>query len=126
MKDEQQNQFSFDQYQEEAARTGSDYSHVRAEDIAKLVYALGLVGEAGELSDLIKKNVAHGHPITKDDRDKLVKELGDVFWYLSQIAREYGILLSEVAKTNILKLRARYPHGFSIGDSIVRKDTQNG
>lgn len=119
-------QFSFDEYQEEAARTGSDYSHIRAKDIAKLVYALGLVGEAGELADLIKKNVAHGHPITKDDRDKLVKELGDVFWYLSQIAREYGILLSEVAKTNILKLRTRYPNGFSVGDSITRKDVQNG
>lgn len=118
-------QFSFDDYQEEASRTGSDYSHVRSEDIAKLVYALGLVSEAGELSDLVKKNVAHGHPITTGDRDKLVKELGDVFWYLSQIAREYGILLSEVAKTNILKLRARYPHGFSIGDSINRKDIQN-
>lgn len=118
--------FSFDDYQEEAARTGSDYSHIRSEDIAKLVYALGLVGEAGELADRVKKNVAHGHPITKDDRDKLIKELGDVFWYLSQIARQYGILLSEVAKTNILKLRARYPHGFSIGDSIARKDTQNG
>lgn len=118
--------FNFDDYQEEAARTGSDYSHINPKDIAKLVYALGLVGEAGELSDLIKKNVAHGHPITQDDRDKLVKELGDVFWYLSQLAREYGILLSEVAKTNILKLRARYPHGFSIGDSIARKDTRNG
>ena len=118
-------QFGFDDYQEEASRTGSNYSHVRSEDIAKLVYALGLVGEAGELSDLIKKNVAHGHPITtKEDRDKLIKELGDVFWYLSQIAREYGLRLSEVAKDNILKLRTRYPNGFTIKDSITRKDIQ--
>ena len=71
---------------------------------------LGLSGEAGECSELVKKHLFHGHPL---DREKVVKELGDVLWYLAAMAKLCDIPLSEVAETNITKLRARYPEGFT-------------
>ena len=70
----------------------------------------GLTGESGEVADLIKKHFGHGHVL---DQDKLKKELGDVLWYLSQLAEQFGLELSDVAETNIDKLKKRYPDGFS-------------
>lgn len=81
--------------------------------------ALGDRGEAGEFADHIKKVAFQGHEL---DRDKLLKELGDRLWYLSQGARLLGSTLAEVAAMNIAKLRARYPTGaFRVADSINRK-----
>lgn len=97
-----------DAYQEAAARTGGT-------DVA--ISALGLAGEAGEVVDLLKKHLGHGHPV---DREKLKKELGDVLWYLSDLARLFDIKLSDVAEANIEKLRRRYPNGFSKADSLNR------
>lgn len=79
----------------------------------------GLTGESGEVADLIKKHFGHGHEL---DRDKLKKELGDVLWYLARLSAEFGILLSDVADSNIAKLRARYPNGFSEEASKNRKE----
>lgn len=78
------------EYQDAALRTasrkpGEEVS--RTIDLAAL--ALGVAGEAGEVCDLIKKHVGHGHPL---DRDKLVKELGDVLWYGSVLAYRVGVL----------------------------------
>lgn len=78
-------------------------------------YAMGLCGESGEVADLLKKWLYFE---VRTDRQKLVKELGDVLWYLSQLASLYGIPLSEVADTNISKLMARYPEGFVKGGGI--------
>ena len=75
-----------------------------------LVAALGLVGEAGEVADQIKKIVGHGHPMNPDH---LMEELGDVLWYLSEIAGLFGGSLGAAGVRNIRKLEARYPEGFS-------------
>lgn len=80
---------------------------------------MGLCGEAGEVADLYKKWIGHGHP---PDREKLVKELGDVLWYLSDLASKAGISLQEVANKNVKKLMRRYPEGFSTERSINRED----
>lgn len=72
--------------------------------------ALGLAGEAGELVDLLKKHLYHGKPL---DLVKTEKELGDVLWYVSAIARHLGTTLEEVAQLNHAKLSARYPAGYS-------------
>lgn len=82
-------------------------------------YAMGLSGEAGEVTDLLKKAVFHGHDL---DKDKLKKELGDVLWYVAMLSSTAGIDLSEVAAANIEKLRQRYPEGFSVIDSKRRAD----
>lgn len=70
---------------------------------------LGLTGEAGEVSDLIKKGIFHEKGI---DLEHLKKELGDCAWYLAMICDACGFTLDDVMQTNIDKLKARYPEGF--------------
>jgi len=82
-------------------------------------YGLGLGGECGEVCDLIKKSLYHGH---KWDIEHLKKELGDVLFYLTAIATKEGLTLEEIANVNIEKLRVRYPDGFSQEKSINRNE----
>lgn len=82
-----------------------------------VIFGLGVAGEAGEVADLIKKHIGHGHPF---DKAKLTRELGDVLWYVGAIARTVGVTLEEVAIANIEKLRARYPNGFEAARSLKR------
>lgn len=93
---------SFDEYQEETARTwkfGTD-------DIDSIFYlGLGLNGEAGEVAEHIKKVFFHGK--TFDD-SALAYELGDVLWYLARLAAEGGYSLQRIAEMNIQKLRERH------------------
>ena len=65
----------------------------------------GLAGEVGEVCSLYAKAVrdADSGIVT----DALYKELGDVLWFVSQIATYYGISLDEIAKLNIAKLTDR-------------------
>ena len=71
---------------------------------------MGLCGESGEAIDIVKKHLHQGHPL---DKDALVKELGDIAWYLAETATALDISLEEVLTRNIEKLRKRYPEGFS-------------
>ena len=80
---------------------------------------MGLCGEAGEVIDLVKKHLAQGHEL---DRDKMVKELGDVAWYLAETAWVLGVPLEEVLQKNIDKLKARYPEGFDSARSLHREE----
>jgi NTP pyrophosphatase (non-canonical NTP hydrolase) len=74
-----------------------------------LLCAVGLAGEAGEVADHIKKHVWHGKPL---DVDHLVKECGDVFWYLDRLLMLLGVSLEECMQRNVDKLVERYPEGF--------------
>lgn len=80
---------------------------------------MGLSGEAGEVSELVKKHIFNGHAI---DRDKMEKELGDVCWYIAMICHALGLNLEDVMRVNIDKLKKRYPNGFSEQDSINRQE----
>ena len=81
--------------------------------------ALGIGGESGEVIDLIKKYVYHGHSL---DVEAIQKEMGDVCWYLAEIATALGFSFEEVFTKNIEKLSARYPNGFDKNRSIHRKE----
>ena len=74
-----------------------------------LVYpALGLGGEAGEVAEKVKKAIRDdGGVLTPERRDALAGELGDVLWYVAQVATEAGLDLGEVAAGNLAKLRSR-------------------
>lgn len=78
---------------------------------------MGLCGESGEAIDIVKKHLAQGHPL---DRDNLVKELGDIAWYLAETATALDVTLEEVLEGNIEKLRKRYPEGFDKEHSLHR------
>ena len=80
---------------------------------------MGLCGESGEACDIVKKHLFHGHEL---DRESLIKELGDVAWYLAEAASALDINLDEVFERNIKKLKKRYPEGFSEERSINRTE----
>lgn len=79
---------------------------------------MGLCGESGEAIDIVKKHLAQGHDL---DREALIKELGDVAWYLAETAYALDVPLEEVLQRNINKLKVRYPQGFETSRSIDRK-----
>ncbi len=80
---------------------------------------LGLVGEAGELADLVKKVYFHDKPL---DEVHAKKELGDVCWYIALICDSFGWNLEDVMQLNIDKLKARYPEGFDTERANNRKE----
>ena len=80
---------------------------------------MGLCGEAGEAIDIVKKHLAQGHEL---DREGLIKELGDVAWYLAETAWALDVPLEAVLQRNLDKLRARYPEGFDSERSIGRTE----
>ncbi len=80
---------------------------------------MGLCGEAGEAIDLVKKHLFHGHELK---REELIKELGDVAWYLAESCTALGVELEEVLTLNIEKLKKRYPEGFDKQRSINRTE----
>ena len=80
---------------------------------------MGLCGEAGEAIDLVKKHLAQGHEL---DRERLIGELGDVAWYLAEVATVLEVDLETVLSRNIEKLKARYPKGFDAARSVNRKE----
>lgn len=123
------------EYQEQAMRTNDggcrrrlqqklDYSIINLSgkeiEEADLVNgAMGLCGESGEVSDLLKKHIFHGEDL---DLDNLKKELGDVCWYIAMICNAAGLKLEDVMRGNIEKLKRRYPDGFSEAASKHRTE----
>lgn len=115
------------EYLKASARTESGQyepmkSRLQDEYMLKLLHgAIGMVGEAGEVSELIKKHMLYGQIV---DRDKLIKECGDVLWYMAVLLRAIDSSFEECMDANIGKLQARYPHKFSELAAIERKDEQ--
>lgn len=80
---------------------------------------LGLTGEAGEVSDMIKKWIFHQGKL---DKWHLKKELGDVLWYIAMICESMGFNMDEIMMKNIEKLKARYPEGFDTQRANSREE----
>lgn len=103
-----------DKYQELAMRTLNP--EIDKKELI-LNAAMGLCGESGEVIDLVKKHLFQGHDL---DDEKLIKELGDVAWYLAEAATALNVNLSEILEKNIKKLENRFPDGFNSNRSINR------
>jgi NTP pyrophosphatase (non-canonical NTP hydrolase) len=76
--------------------------------------ALGLTGEAGEVANKVKKIYRGDFPPGTSAgkiREDIVKELGDVLWYVAEMSSVLGVSLDEVAKINVAKLQARQSLG---------------
>ena len=80
---------------------------------------MGLCGEAGEAIDIVKKWLAQGHEL---DRAHLVRELGDVAWYLAEAATALDVPLEDVLQANLDKLQKRFPEGFDASASVHRNE----
>lgn len=121
--------YSFEKYSREAFAT-AQYPNLGN----NLVYpAIKLAGEAGETADKIGKhwrNVNAGSEFismgmsalsySEEEKTALVKELGDVLWYINAIAIELGVSLEEVARQNIIKLTKRQEAGTILGSGDNR------
>ncbi len=82
---------------------------------------LGLTNEAGEVAGKIKKIFRDKDGVIGEaDREALRSELGDVLWYIAQVATELGLSLDEIAEYNITKLLDRQARGKIQGDGDTR------
>lgn len=109
--------FDVDSYMMLAGRTMTD---VDDEEVGLLVAALGMTGEAGEFAEIVKKWKYHSHEF---DRERAIKELGDICWYIARACVAMNVKLSDVLGVNIKKLIDRYPEGFSPEKSQNRAPT---
>lgn len=103
------------EYQIKAMRTARAYDS----DYLIMNGVLGLTGEAGEVSDMIKKWRYQGHEL---DYRKLAEELGDCLWYVATMAYGIGYDLETIMEMNDQKLKRRYPEGFDPARSINRAE----
>ena len=71
---------------------------------------MGMVTEAAECMDVVKKSKIYGREL---DRVNLVEEAGDVMWYLAVLADELGISFEDMWDKNIAKLRVRFPEKYT-------------
>lgn len=108
---------NFKEYQEKSRKTA-----IYPNQGNNFIYTtLGLVGESGEIAEKIKKVIRDGDgTITEEKRIELNKELGDVLWYLSQMASELKLSLDDIAENNIKKLYSRKERGKLQGDGDNR------
>ncbi|MCK9393844.1 MAG: nucleoside triphosphate pyrophosphohydrolase family protein [Candidatus Paceibacterota bacterium] len=95
---------TFQEYQDEARKTAI-YPNI---DSNFIYPTLGLVGEAGEVAEKIKKVIRDdNYQISDEKRIELGKELGDVLWYIANLSKELGLSLEDVAGRNLEKLKSR-------------------
>lgn len=94
---------NFYEYESSAASTA-----VYPREDALSYVALGLVGEAGEVANKVKKVLRdRGGEVDEDMREDLISELGDVLWYVAACCRELNVDMATVAYENTLKLANR-------------------
>lgn len=87
-----------------------------------LTAALGLSAEAGEFTEVVKKILLQGKPLNEENVFHMKRELGDILWYVSMGCAALNTSLEEVLVMNVEKLSARYPEGFNIIKSEIRKE----
>ena len=88
-----------------------------------LTAALGLCAESGEFTEIVKKIVFQGKPVTKENLFHMKRELGDIMWYLIQACILLETTPEEIIEMNVEKLKSRYPGGeFDVYFSENRKE----
>jgi NTP pyrophosphatase (non-canonical NTP hydrolase) len=96
---------NFHNYQAEATETAV---YPGQGEFTGLCYAaLGVNGEAGEVAEQVKKMWRNEGHLTPERRIAIIDELGDVLWYISQVATELSVDLDDVATLNLEKLAGR-------------------
>lgn len=112
---------NFDEYQKQAISTltaDHAYGDLSAELMAQI---LGLVGESGEVAEKVKKIIRDkGGAISEDDRKELLKELGDILWYINAVSHLLGSNITEVAEGNLSKVLSRKSRGTTKGSGDNR------
>jgi len=109
---------TFDEYQKKAIVTNLAKED-RFQELMQQV--LGLADEAGEVQSLFKKWIRdQDADFEQLDKESVVKELGDVLWYVAVVAHDLDISLDAIADKNIEKLRSRMKRGVISGSGDDR------
>jgi NTP pyrophosphatase (non-canonical NTP hydrolase) len=88
-----------------------------------LTASVGMCAEAGEFTEIVKKIIFQGKPVTEENMFHMKRELGDIMWYVAQACMGLNISLDDIIEMNVDKLKSRYPGGeFSVKHSEVRKE----
>lgn len=113
---------TFDEYQEKAITT--DLFERKPNDIMNpgfLEKAFGLVGEAGEAAEKLKKIIRDKNgQLNEADKAEIIKEFGDVLWYISSLSHYLEVPLSQVAAGNLEKVLSRKDRGQTMGSGDNR------
>ena len=99
---------NFDQYQREALRTDRvPARHAADDNLPLIVPMLGLAGETGQLLSEYKKHLRDGeaHRLFKE---RVSEELGDLLWYIANVASKFDLTLDEIAIANLVKVKERW------------------
>ena len=106
-------------YEAAAIRTKSPYCNIPPADLLHAV--LGIVTEAGELTDALKRFIFYvPNDVCKVDKTNIAEELGDLMWYIALACNYLGVDFDTVQRQNIAKLQARYPDKFDSNHAQVR------
>lgn len=90
-------------------------------DATLLSQIFGLVGESGEVAEKFKKLIRDKEgKISEDDRQEILKELGDILWYVNSVSHLLGSSLEEVAQKNLDKVLSRKERGVTKGSGDNR------
>jgi len=117
------------EYQERAKKTDRNPAGGPTDQKAMVIPLLGLAGEAGELLSEYKKFLRDGD-VHLLFRERFAEELGDMLWYLSNVATKFGLSLSEIAERNLAKCEQRFGHpegapdfdeGYPDGERLPRR-----
>ena len=109
---------TFDEYQKQALTTAIFNPDPLMD---KTIWAMGIVGEAGEVIEKWKKIVAYRDGnITDEDVLEIKKELGDVVWYIAMMAHSLELSLDDVVQLNLDKLASRKTRGVQKGQGDNR------
>lgn len=107
---------NFNDYQTQAASTLTQDHAYGDFDAQLMAQILGLVGESGEFAEKVKKLIRDkAGKIGEEDKAELLKEVGDILWYVNIVSHLLGSSLEQVAQDNLDKVLSRKDRGVTKG-----------
>lgn len=85
--------------------------------------AVGIIGEAGELIDNVKKTWVYNKP---QDLENIKEEMGDILFYFTAMCSLHGFTIEQLEEANMAKLNKRYPTGYTDAAAQARADKAKG
>ncbi len=108
-------------YSDQAISTLTGEHDLTDIDATLLAQVFGLVGESGEVAEKFKKLIRDKKgQISSEDRGEILKELGDILWYVNAVAHLLDSSLEEVATNNLEKVLSRKARGTTYGSGDNR------
>lgn len=109
------------EYSEQAISTLLGEHAITDMDATLLSQVFGLMGESGEVAEKFKKLIRDKQgKISEDDKQEILKELGDILWYINSVSHLLGSSLEEVASKNLDKVLSRKERGVTTGSGDNR------